>query len=136
VKSLAFSATSDLEENSTAKKSDVKSTQDSSLLNNKDDHSKQFAIKSILKVKRCINRSANNGSTTNKSNKIDQKQTSSPSAKRHLFPAYEPKNVSSSKQREGGREERSVAFNPMARVLTIPSRKDVPLSQKVQVSCD
>ncbi|KAL7519597.1 hypothetical protein ACHAWX_004356 [Stephanocyclus meneghinianus] len=135
-KSLAVSAMPDLEENSTAKNSDVKSPQDSSLPNNRDDHNKQSGIKSILKVKRCINRSANNGATSNSSNKIDQKQTSSPSAKRHLFPAYEPKNLGSSKKGEGGREERSVAFNPMARVLTIPSRKDVPLSQKVQVSCD
>eukprot|EP00804_Cyclotella_cryptica_P026541 CCRYP_015393-RA/>CCRYP_015393-RA protein AED:0.09 eAED:0.09 QI:340/1/1/1/1/1/4/438/699 len=133
VKSLAVSVTSGTEEQSQATKSDAEPPRGPPLLNNDENHSKQADIRSILKVKRCTNRSTNNGTASNSSNKIDQKQPSSASAKRHLFPAYEPKNSALSKRGEGGREERSVAFNPMARVLTIPSRKDIPLSQKVQV---
>lgn len=132
VKSVADSVTSDSEVGSCAK-IHVKSSEGSAPPNHREDQSKQSVLRSILKVKRCTNRSTNNGTVSNSSNKTDQKQASSPSAKRHLFPAYEPKNISSSKGEEE-RGERSVAFNPMARVLTIPSRKDIPLSQKVQVS--
>jgi len=57
--------------------------------------------------------------------KTSSKQADDPSLKRQLFPSYGP-NVES-------KEKKSINFNPMARVLTIASRKDFPLSQKCQV---
>jgi len=53
------------------------------------------------------------------------KQADDPSSKRQLFPSYGPSVES--------KEKKSINFNPMARVLTIASRKDFPLSQKCQV---
>ena len=47
------------------------------------------------------------------------------SSKRQLFPSYGPSSES--------KEKKSIDFNPMARVLTITSRKDFSLSQKCQV---
>ena len=85
-------------------------------------------IKGILKVKRCINRY--NNSTPKPTKKT---LAASPDGKRHLFPTYEPKNGGSSKGDQDKSKERKIAFIPMARVLTIPSRKDIPLSQKAQV---
>jgi hypothetical protein len=82
-------------------------------------------IKSILKVKHCVNYHHN--TTTPKPSKKVQ-SASSPDGKRHLFPAYEGKSD------KKVNDNRKVVFIPMARVLTIPSRKDIPLSQKAQVS--
>jgi len=86
-------------------------------------------IKGILKVKRC---SASSYPNSNNRKKSDNESTSSSSSsKRHLFPTYEHKNSPSN--------DKSINFNPMARVLTIPSRKDIPLHQKAQVwwqKCD
>lgn len=51
--------------------------------------------------------------------------------KRQLFPTYEQKNPNA--------EAKSIQFKPTARVLTIPSRYDIPLQQKAQVwwqKCD
>ena len=50
---------------------------------------------------------------------------SSPTKQRFLFPSYDPKVEA--------KEKNKVNFIPMARVLTIASRKDFPLSQKCQV---
>lgn len=84
-----------------------------------------LGLKSILKVKQCINRY--NNTAPNPSNK---KIAFSPDGKRHLFPSYE-----TTKKNEDSEENRKkVGWIPMARVLTIPSRKDIPLSQKAQVS--
>ena len=47
------------------------------------------------------------------------------SSKRQLFPSYS--------QSSSSEEKKSIDFNPMARVLTIASRKDFPLSQKCQI---
>lgn len=95
-------------------------------------------IKSILKVKRCTNHSTNslNNHATNNAKKdlrkeSDNAKSSSSPTKRHLFPTYEPKKSLGSDGNGG--ETRSINFNPMARVLTIPSRKDIPLSVKAQV---
>ncbi|KAL9188173.1 hypothetical protein ACHAXT_006551 [Thalassiosira profunda] len=90
-------------------------------------------IKGILKVRRCssISDQSNQGK---KGGKKDE-PASSPT-KRHLFPTYEPKKARSP---DGTEEVKSINFNPMARVLTIPSRKDIPLHQKAQVwwqKCD
>lgn len=88
--------------------------------------------KSILKVKHCINR-YNNTNTPKQTPKI---LSASPDGKRHLFPAYEAKNSprkTTNTNNNGQEPERKVGFIPMARVLTIPSRKDIPLSQKAQV---
>lgn len=90
------------------------------------DDSSSSGLKSILKVKRCINRS--NSTTPITSKKV---QSASADGKRHLFPSYETKSKDTKKNNEG--EDRKIAFIPMARVLTIPSRKDIPLSQKAQV---
>lgn len=49
----------------------------------------------------------------------------SPSKQRHLFPTYSPSVEN--------KEKKSISFIPMARVLTIASRKDLSLSQKCQV---
>lgn len=56
--------------------------------------------------------------------KTSSKQADDPSSKRHLFPSYGSTE---------SKEKKSINFNPMARVLTIASRKDFPLSQKCQV---
>ena len=53
------------------------------------------------------------------------KQADDMSSKRQLFPSYGPSLDS--------KEEKSINFNPMARVLTIASRKDFSLSHKCQV---
>ncbi len=53
------------------------------------------------------------------------KQADDVSTKRHLFPSYGPSSES--------KEKKSVDFIPMARVLTITSRKDFSLSHKCQV---
>lgn len=50
--------------------------------------------------------------------------------KRHLFPTYEQKKPNSTGRNA---EAKAIQFNPMARVLTIPSRNDIPLQQKAQV---
>jgi len=89
-------------------------------------------IKSILKVKRALHTidDASNGKSGNK-NGLSTTPTSK-DGKRHLFPTYEPKkshgNGSDNSSQESS--EKSIHFNPMARVLTIPSRKDIPFSQK------
>lgn len=53
------------------------------------------------------------------------KQADDHSSKRHLFPSYSPSSES--------KEKKSINFNPMARVLTIASRRDFSLSHKCQV---
>ncbi|KAL3768716.1 hypothetical protein ACHAWU_006817 [Discostella pseudostelligera] len=64
---------------------------------------------------------------------IGRKSVSTPMSpnKRQLFPTYEQKKKSS--PGEENAEAKSIKFNPMARVLTIPSRNDIPLQQKAQV---
>lgn len=89
-------------------------------------------IKGILKVRRCSTISSNNSSNKTSTIKKDKDAQPSSSPKhRHLFPQYEAKK-SSSDGANGG-EKKKINFNPMARVLTIPSRKDIPLHQKAQV---
>ncbi|KAL7543432.1 hypothetical protein ACHAXR_012708 [Thalassiosira sp. AJA248-18] len=86
-------------------------------------------VKSILKVRRCSNSNLTNLNTNKKGSK---EAAPSPDGMRHLFPTYEAKSSHSS---AGGEESevREIKFNPMARVLTIPSRKDIPLHQKARV---
>mmetsp|Transcript_47227 Transcript_47227/g.100458 ORF Transcript_47227/g.100458 Transcript_47227/m.100458 type:complete len:669 (+) Transcript_47227:293-2299(+) len=93
------------------------------------------SIKGILKVKRCS--TLTSCLLLHKSKKEGAKVglTSSPN-KRHLFPTYEPKKSHTS---DAENETKVINFNPMARVLTIPSRKDIPFHQKAQVwwqKCD
>lgn len=56
---------------------------------------------------------------------MSSKQADDNASKRHLFPSYSPSSES--------KENKSINFNPMARVLTIASRKDFSLSHKCQV---
>jgi hypothetical protein len=93
-----------------------------SLQPSKDD--KYTGVKGILKVKHCAN--YHNITTPKPSEKV---KSASPDGKRHLFPAYEGKNNDKKVD-----DNRKITWIPMARVLTIPSRKDIPLSQKAQVS--
>ncbi|KAL3816258.1 hypothetical protein ACHAXA_000197 [Cyclostephanos tholiformis] len=102
-------------------------------------------IKGILKVRRC-SAATLNGATTANMNVTGTKagggagsgraaNAPSPTG-RKIFPTYEPRvssSSSSSKVGDDSRGDRSVRFNPMARVLTIPSRRDVPLYQRAQV---
>ncbi|KAL7511716.1 hypothetical protein ACHAXN_008686 [Cyclotella atomus] len=92
-----------------------------SLQPSKDD--KYTGVKGILKVKHCAN--YHNITTPKPSEKV---KSASPDGKRHLFPAYEGKNNDKKVD-----DNRKITWIPMARVLTIPSRKDIPLSQKAQV---
>eukprot|EP00571_Detonula_confervacea_P010461 CAMPEP_0172304946 /NCGR_PEP_ID=MMETSP1058-20130122/6285_1 /TAXON_ID=83371 /ORGANISM="Detonula confervacea, Strain CCMP 353" /LENGTH=714 /DNA_ID=CAMNT_0013016353 /DNA_START=142 /DNA_END=2286 /DNA_ORIENTATION=+ len=103
-------------------------------------------IKSILKVRRCshMTPSSSNNSISNQNNgkkkgdkKEDNPMSSPKKQHRHLFPTYEPKKLYT--DGENGGQAKSINFNPMARVLTIPSRKDIPFHQKAQVwwqKCD
>jgi hypothetical protein len=92
-------------------------------------------LKGILKVRRC----AFWDNKTNQTSQADKKKqkpalASSPGSKRHLFPTYEPKSSSTPEKGDGsGRSKNKLGFVPMARVLTIPSRKDIPFHQKAQV---
>ena len=95
---------------------------------------KQF--KSILKVRRCsislLNANSNKPKTT-----TTKKEVSS-DGKRHFLPTYEPKkspvhSMTGDPLSNNTSSPKSINFNPMARVLTIPSRKDIPLHQKAQV---
>lgn len=89
-------------------------------------------IKGIMKVRRCSASIQSNNSSSSLRNSINKgvkkEAQSSASSKqhRHLFPSYEPKNKPSD-------TTKSIKFNPMARVLTIPSRKDIPFHQKTHV---
>ena len=122
-------------------------------------------LKGILKVKQAlhitITQNNSNGSLNSKKDLNSRKSDSSPSKaggqvrdRRHLFPTYEkagdpdPNYPTTAIGIEGDpvpntnnttRRPKSLNFNGMARVLTIPSRKDIPLSQKAQVwwqKCD
>ncbi len=98
----------------------------------RDERSGSKPIKSILKVKRAIH-TIDDASTSNASNKNGSSTTpASKDGKRHLFPTYEPKKSQGHVSDDSSRDapEHSIHFNPMARVLTIPSRKDIPFSQK------
>ena len=102
-----------------------------------EDEDEPPAVKGILKVKRCSMqvKSMSSLSNSNTSKKTEKEDPSSPN-KRHLFPTYEAKP---SHTAGNAGEIKSINFNPMARVLTIPSRKDIPLHQKAQVwwqKCD
>mmetsp|Transcript_38755 Transcript_38755/g.83488 ORF Transcript_38755/g.83488 Transcript_38755/m.83488 type:complete len:687 (-) Transcript_38755:194-2254(-) len=87
------------------------------------------AIKSILKVKRC-SASINTISKRKSIQKPINEVTSASDNKRHLFPTYEPKKSQTSDPVSSGK---AINFNPMARVLSISSRKDIPFHQKAQV---
>lgn len=92
--------------------------------------------KGILKVKRCsASTSSSSLSSRNKSKKTDKEAALSTSPNmRHLFPTYAPKKSHTSDQKA-----KAINFNQMARVLTIPSRKEIPFHQKAQVwwqKCD
>lgn len=92
-------------------------------------------IKGILKVKRC-SVSINNVSKRKSIQKPINEVTSASPNKRHLFPTYEPKKSQTSGPVSSGK---AINFNPMARVLSISSRKDIPFHQKAQVwwqKCD
>lgn len=86
-------------------------------------------ITSILKVSRCSMASTDSLSSRNNSKK-PEKEAGLPTSPpiRHLFPVYEPKKTHLSKA-----EDKKINFNPMARVLTIPSRKDIAAYEKAQV---
>jgi len=84
-------------------------------------------IKSILKASRCSVASTDNLSNRNNKKSEEEVALSCPT-KRHLFPVYESKNPHLSKA-----NSKQVQFNPMARVLTIPSRKDISPCEKAQV---
>lgn len=98
-------------------------------------------FKSILKVRRCsaVSVSSSSSSLNKKGDKKKEDKntlTSTNKQHRHLFPTYEPKASSSN---TASTLNKSINFNPMARVLTIPSRKDISFHQKAQVwwqKCD
>ena len=99
---------------------------------NEGDESPPQVVKGILKVRRCSIRSLNSVSSSLTKPKVEtKKKDGHPPAKRHLFPTYEPKTTSHSN--DPNATSKSVNWVPMARVLTIPSRKDIPLHQKAQV---
>eukprot|EP00578_Thalassiosira_sp_NH16_P028917 CAMPEP_0181094550 /NCGR_PEP_ID=MMETSP1071-20121207/10050_1 /TAXON_ID=35127 /ORGANISM="Thalassiosira sp., Strain NH16" /LENGTH=731 /DNA_ID=CAMNT_0023176881 /DNA_START=265 /DNA_END=2459 /DNA_ORIENTATION=- len=89
-------------------------------------------IKGVLKVKRCSMsmRSLSNQTNTNKTNTKGRKEDLTSPNKRHFLPTYEAKRSHTDKD-DGG--NKGIKFNPMARVLTIPSRRDIPLHQKAQI---
>lgn len=95
-------------------------------------------VKGILKIKRCSVSTSSISSQTNTKKtmkKVGKEDPASPN-KRHFLPTYEAKRSHTDKD-DG--ESKGIKFNPMARVLTIPSRKDIPLHQKAQVwwqKCD
>lgn len=98
-------------------------------------------IRGILKVRRCSTGNGSNSSQdakkkNTKKNKSSSSSSSSPASKRHLFPVYEPKTTAEEAGSGGGdkkSKKNKLAFIPMARVLTIPSRKDIPFQQRAQV---
>lgn len=91
-------------------------------------------IKGILKVKRCSSALSSISCGNSIKDASNEATPSSSDNKRHLFPTYEPKKTHSSDT-----DRKAIRFNPMARVLTIRSRKDIPFHQKAQVwwqKCD
>lgn len=96
-------------------------------------------VKGILKVRRCsisIGKVMDDvGSTCGGGGTRGPTPAPTPINGRKLFPTYEPK-----KRSDGpGGPRRSIEFNPMARVLTLPSRRDMQLSQRAQIwwqKCD
>jgi len=91
-------------------------------------------FKSILKVRRCSISLLN----ANSNNKPGKTTTKKDDGKRHFLPTYEPKkspvhSMTGDPINNNTNPKYSINFNPMARVLTIPSRKDIPLHQKAQV---
>lgn len=102
------------------------------------DESGSPPIKGILKVKHCsltlCALSSAARETEVKKREKEAAASSSPSGKRHLFPSYEPR-----KSQGNVVDVKKINFNPMARVLSIPSRKDIPIHHKAQVwwqKCD
>lgn len=128
--------------------SDKLTSDPNSQLQNDDADSGPPPVKSILKVKHAIHTIEDNDNHNN------TKKTTTPSSKdgkRHLFPSYEPKqsnnmmnngttsDATTANDASQPSQKKTINFNPMARVLTIPSRKDIPLSQKSQIwwqKCD
>ncbi|EJK64513.1 hypothetical protein THAOC_14746 [Thalassiosira oceanica] len=87
---------------------------------------KPDTLKGILKV-RC--RPAQSSKNQKSSGKSSKASTPESPMKRHLFPSYNPRHT----QFENSDSKKDLTFNPMARVLTIPSRIDIPYAQKTQV---
>ena len=94
-------------------------------------------IKGILKVRRCSTASMLNATSAKNDNgkkaMNDAKSSTLSPTGRKLFPTYEPKTAMGSGTDSRGNDRKSIQFNPMARVLTVPSRRDVPLYQRAQV---
>lgn len=88
-------------------------------------------VKGILKVRRCTMEVLQKPKPKRDT---ASKPTESPTG-RKLFPTYEPKKTNGG----GSSHDRSVDFIPMARVLTIPSRREMPLGQRARIwwqKCD
>jgi hypothetical protein len=99
-------------------------------------------IKGILKVRRCTIGKPSGAAAAGRKNAIGEKagggaagagNPPSP-AGRKLFPTYEPRRgAGGGAGGGGGGGDRSIKFNSMARVLTIPSRVDLALYQRAQI---
>ena len=87
---------------------------------------KPETLKGILKVRCSPTALSTNQKSSGKSSKASTLESS---AKRHLFPSYNPRQT----QSENSDSKKKLTFTPMARVLTIPSRTDIPYTQKTQV---
>ena len=86
----------------------------------------EVKLKGILKV-RC--RPAVSSKNQESPGISSNASTAGSPTKRHLFPSYSPRHT----QLNSSDSKKDLTFNPMARVLTIPSRMDIPYTQKTQV---
>jgi hypothetical protein len=105
-------------------------------------------LKGILKVRRCSTMEVQQkpkpkkNSTTTETTTIRPAGSVSSSTGRKLFPTYEPKktnNNGGSSSSSSNNDRKSVDFIPMARVITIPSRRGMPLGQRARIwwqKCD
>ena len=83
-------------------------------------------VRGILKVRRCSTFESDPDQVKKAIGKNKKASEPSSDGKRHFLPTYEPKKSQAA-------DAKKINFNPMARVLTIPSRKEFPLHQKAQV---
>jgi hypothetical protein len=94
-------------------------------------------LKGILKVRRCSTMEVLQKPKPKKDNTTTETTTG-----RKLFPTYEPKktnNGGGGGSSSSSNNDRLVDFIPMARVITIPSRRGMPLGQRAHIwwqKCD
>jgi hypothetical protein len=107
-------------------------------------------LKGILKVRRCSTMEVLQKPKPKKDNTTETTtirpagSSISSSTGRKLFPTYEPKKTNNNgggggSSSSSSNNDRSVDFIPMARVITIPSRRGMPLGQRARIwwqKCD